>query len=651
LLARTNHEAGFVERRVTDAIESLRGFQSPAFGWQQRPARLKATRKDLLAAAETELTKRRRPVDTAIEKAFASFQRSEAALVGKAPRKAVASLAQLAVTPQPRAVGLHDLNRLRTTDALIDFLAPRLQRLRDDANLKGSVTQHLDPFLAKLPRGVTLTTTEIEKLGIDDLEAAYLLFHFWRKESPGVFSPGIEDAGNVRGALKAAACADDSGTSLDPTWLHRTRELGDRPKSPHELPEDMSFLVGDIDQARSHATWCGDEGNVQLALGNRWATLYLLAPSSGSGWKARLGGDQPVGLAYLPTPVLANLRTVLAKTTAEGVPGIMGHLRALALETDPDARMGLRVIRTIDTILARRDPAISAEIASATRTFLEGGPAETLDLISPMVGPTSAATTRPPRRSTTAVPTWKDLVRFIRPRLEALESDSTLAKAVTDRIDPLLAALPKRVGLTARGIESLNLDEHETAYLLYNIWRRMCPYRIGIPLRDARNAEEALEHDKAYALAEAMWLGSPREYIIELPDVSGATIGTTGRLRDPKFVVEGYYVEMQAKSERDGAPMSVAVMVPPQAEWGLAMGPTPEFGHIATGHMKDGGLARYPASLLVEVRRLLDAYDGDAPQVAMAKAEIERVLDQRARPFKQQVDRVLAAFRAGGAGE
>jgi hypothetical protein len=73
----------------------------------------------------------------------------------------------------------------------------------------------------------------------------------------------------------------------------------------------------------------------------------------------------------------------------------------------------------------------------------------------------------------------KSLAKALEPHLASLDGDANLLGSVRLRVDPLLKELPKTCVLTGRTIESLGLNEHETAYLVLRQWLRSHPTAIG----------------------------------------------------------------------------------------------------------------------------------------------------------------------------
>jgi hypothetical protein len=75
----------------------------------------------------------------------------------------------------------------------------------------------------------------------------------------------------------------------------------------------------------------------------------------------------------------------------------------------------------------------------------------------------------------TAIRDREELGELVARRLDEIHTDRNLQGSVLRSIRPLLAALPQRVVLTAATIESLGLDPHAEAYLVFEMCRRAWP--------------------------------------------------------------------------------------------------------------------------------------------------------------------------------
>jgi hypothetical protein len=83
---------------------------------------------------------------------------------------------------------MRELSAVKDTPELLCRLEPALQRIDSDANVKGTVTRHIDPLLASLPPGCALTGEAIERLKLPADEEAYLVIEQWRRSHPAAFA-------------------------------------------------------------------------------------------------------------------------------------------------------------------------------------------------------------------------------------------------------------------------------------------------------------------------------------------------------------------------------------------------------------------------------------------------------------------------------
>jgi hypothetical protein len=109
------------------------------------------------------------------------------------------------------------------------------------------------------------------------------------------------------------------------------------------------------------------------------------------------------------------------------------------------------------------------------------------------------------------------LATRLRRPLEELEADLPLRQAVSRRIDPLLAALPDSVALTAATIGRLGLNEHETAYLAVSFWRRFKPQLFDTYLAHQKSLAAALrliaQEGKGQLGIDPVWLRGERPFV------------------------------------------------------------------------------------------------------------------------------------------
>jgi hypothetical protein len=259
-----------------------------------------------------------------------------------------------------------------------------------------------------------------------------------------------------------------------------------------------------------------------------------------------------------------------------------------------------------------------------------------------------------------------DLLSFAKSRLDDMEGDANIQGTAARRVGPLLAALPPNVALSAKTIAGLDLDAHETVYLLLETWRRLggkgAPKeQPNAPL--AKVLEDAYKH---FATGEPFGLQTDRVFVAHDHASTGTSVPfgvfdltllppmQRAKLPDnesPHHVSLELSAETAASMYSDGA---VAPLLSGKGtaqvifhflapDWALA---TKNWYDAPTRGEKSAlvQLDQLPTRALVELRRHLDESEGRAREVVTA---IEAVLDQRAAPVMATVTKALEDFHNG----
>jgi hypothetical protein len=292
------------------------------------------------------------------------------------------------------------VHRLRTSEQLIELLAPRLDAIAADANLRGSVRRRMDPLLAALPREVVLTGRACDRLHLDQHELAYVLHDSWRRASPeALLIGGFRGRGQgfARIFTEARSFAAEQEQFFEPHWLGakgtfavvnpelRTRGLrggmGSRylPLSdltglePRSIFTARGLVKVEVRSARSKFAHHAEPTPCVFPLifeRNPGWTLHSPSLLYGHVDSTLPNFEKSVPLDGIPTPALECFRDLLACSRRQT--STLAHRQSL-IEPDRKYERLVRSLRqAIEQVLAPRYGAASAATVRALRAFRAG---------------------------------------------------------------------------------------------------------------------------------------------------------------------------------------------------------------------------------------------------------------------------------------
>jgi hypothetical protein len=280
------------------------------------------------------------------------------------------------------SINLHDSWQLQK------FLAPRLEAIAADANIEGSVRQHLDPLLQALPSSVVLTGGGCASLGLEKLELAYVLYDSWRRASPEPMLIGEYRAraqGFARVFEEARAYAKDQQEPFEPDWFRASGDfvvvspelkLGDVYLGQDRLPfcEARELTLERVSQSQNLVYAAVQTGAAVLELffnktapasapkGRAHATPWELTVHQRPGLRPY---TLRLNISQIPTAFLERFRDVLSSTPSQ---------ERESGEPLPPTGQGMLgdLIKAMDRVLLARRKKVEASAHQALAAFHRG---------------------------------------------------------------------------------------------------------------------------------------------------------------------------------------------------------------------------------------------------------------------------------------
>jgi hypothetical protein len=257
------------------------------------------------------------------------------------------------------------LDGIENAAQLTEFLQPRLEAIDGDANLQGTVLRRLDPLLKSLPKTVVLTGKTVDSFGLNEHEAAYLLFESWRRACPDIFNAALATSQSIADAFVAAAEAGGKTFGYEPSWLLAERDYISRTGG---RPSSIS-----VEGALSDPQISFEEDIIKLKMETaEYVYEFNFDKTPKGGWGVTSASQEREPIKDLPSLYLLELRRALNTFTPAGVKGFFAKLRENAGSDDPDARNVAALVRAIDAVLTEREAAVGDHVQKALDRFRDG---------------------------------------------------------------------------------------------------------------------------------------------------------------------------------------------------------------------------------------------------------------------------------------